>query len=343
MDADSFRRAAEYIVEVVGDPRFGWTQPHGQIGIHYVGGEILTVPKLALRDIVMTGREVFSQHFADVTDGVQTNLIGPPARISNLQALFGKRISTSVDSFGSARTVKGSADLYRSTVAVSLNQLRRRNFTVPAIFVADTASLPNMHAEIELAEREGRSLRLRPVFQGGSQIRPAANDALASAFGIACRGWLMHGTVILEPFMQLLSLRLPQINGLVGEISSGCPFSNNCSRESLSLDADGSLHTCQDMCDAGLMPLGNALRKEFDWDAHALLASRNQRLPEDCRSCAWVDACRGGCTMEALSNSGRIDGKTPHCGVWKACFREIDAAVDEYGADAVAEWARELR
>lgn len=342
MTADEFRRSAEYILDLLRSPQFGGVHRNGQIHIQYVGGEILTIPKRALREIVSVGREVFSGYFSQVVDGTQSNLVGPPDRISNLQALFGNRISTSIDSFGNKRTINGSADLYRSFIHISLEQLKRRSFKPAAIVVVDKDSLPHLESEIAISEKVGRSMRLRPVFHGGSEVSPADSGEMAKTFGHACESWLMNGRISVDPFMQLLLLRLGEDDGQLSTESSGCPFSDNCAHESLNLDPDGSLYTCLDMADAGLMSLGNALTRQFDWDAHQGVANRQNNLHADCQQCQWKVSCRGGCTMEAIVHSGKINGKTPLCEVWKSCFTVIDAAIERHGATNVRSWSETL-
>lgn len=342
MTASEYRRSAEYILELLENPSFGGIHRNGQIHIQYIGGEILTIPKRQLREIVTVGREVFSGYFSHVVDGTQSNLVGPPDRISNLQALFGKRISTSIDSFGNKRTLNGSAELYRKTIRISLDSLKRRSFNPAAIVVVDQDSLPYLDSEIAVSEEAGRPMRLRPVFHGGSPISPAEPSAMAERFGKACSSWLMNSRISVDPFMQLLLLRLAEVDGGAGTQSSGCPFSDNCAHESLNLDPDGSLYVCLDMADAGLMPLGNALAREFDWGIHQGIAKRYGNLHPDCQACQWRVSCRGGCTMEAIQHSGQIDGKTPLCGTWQSCFSAIDDAIARHGPANVRAWSEGL-
>jgi len=341
MTADEYRQSLERIVGILRQAGL----PIGEMAltIQYVGGEILTVPKADLANLVMVGQEVMGVHFGSVIDGAQSNLIASEDRVMFLSSLFGRRLSTSIDAYTDQRTLDGSPDKYRQVVKINIDTLkRRRQFIAPAIFVVDHLGLPHIHSVISDAEVDGQALRLRPVFQGGSDINVPDVDELALSFGLAARNWLMKSRVRVDPFAEMLDARLRSCGGDGSAVQShnSCPFSDACGKQSLCLEPNGDLFLCLDMADAGLMPLGNALTGGFDYERLAEFGSRN--LHQDCRQCEYLEACRGGCQFEAVKATGSTGGKTPLCRVWKSVFSEIDQSISQFGAASVEQWLRGL-
>lgn len=312
----------------------GWS-----LTIQYVGGEVLTIPQADLYEIVESGREIMAPLFDTVIDGVQSNLVATPDKITFLNTLFGHRIGTSIDPYTGQRKLNGSSSRYQQTVKVSLDTLlRRRNFVPPAIFVVDEKGLPFVEQVIRDAENAGQSLRLRPVFTGGSDVRHADIGALETSFGRAARQWLATGKTPVEPFREMAEARINSLAPLPNKYTHACPFSEDCAGHSFNLDANGDIYLCLDMADANQMRLGNALKGEFDISRFAEIYSRRSQLSPYCTNCKWVDACRGGCPSEGLSAEGHINGKTMLCKVWKAIYAEIDKAIEAKGVDNFRHW-----
>jgi radical SAM protein with 4Fe4S-binding SPASM domain len=343
MTPEAYAKALDFLVEGV-FPRIG--VGGGHVSVQYVGGELLTIPPPVLAECVETARARLAAVFDSVRDGAQSNLIGSAARVVALDALFGGRLGSSVDSFGAARTVKGSPELYREMADASRAELRRRRKTAPSsIFVVDAAGLPRVPDEIARAEEGGYGLVLRPVFRGGKDVAAAAPEDIAAAFAAAFEAWAMRSTVSVEPFSHLLAARLRSVGAdaaLPDYVDAGCPFQENCAEVSLDLEPDGTLYVCLDMADSGQHPLGNALEGRFDAAAWQALADR-RRVAEGCRACRWFRECRGGCMSEAVHATGSPYGKTALCGVWKALFSKIDSLLEARGAVAVAAWVLGLR
>lgn len=303
--------------------------------IQYVGGEILLIPPKELRESVLVAREIFYPVFADVIDGVQSNLVASERRVKELDLLFSGRIGTSVDGRGTQRTIKGSADAYRKISTKSMEVIAKRRRRKPgAIFVVDSQGLENLPFEIDEASRQGYSLVLRPVFQGGSDISSALIPELVDGFSCAFDQWVMRSRVPVEPFTHLLSKRLFSQSS----VGSVCPFQRNCADVSLDLEPDGTLYTCLDMADSDQVPFGNALTGTLDHLAWSQLRARTSEIDPRCRSCPFFGACQGGCMSEALHHTGSIYGRSDLCAVWTALFKRIDAVAEAYGRDAVGQW-----
>ncbi|MEM6499397.1 MAG: SPASM domain-containing protein [Pseudomonadota bacterium] len=345
MDAAAYAKAVDFIADEV-LPLMGWRHGDGgHLSIQYVGGEIMLVPKGQLRRSVYYARDRFGSMFDVVTDGCQTNLIGSSDRIAALQTLFGHRLSTSVDNFGSQRTVKGSPALYRAMMNKSRKELkRRRGLNAPAIFVVDAEGLPNAMAEYEIAEREGYDLTLRAVFHGGKEVGAATVPELAALYAEIFDAWALKGTVMVQPLYQLLTTRLSEIakdEGLY-QANFGCPFQKNCAFVSLNLDPNGDLYVCLDMADSDQFKLGNAVEGRFEREVWEGLANRRDHFDDKCRSCKWLASCQGGCMSEAVHHTGSPYGRTELCTVWESVFSHVDALIEREGVDAVAQWCREI-
>jgi radical SAM protein with 4Fe4S-binding SPASM domain len=331
---EDFAKALTFVMDEV-VPAMGCGGPTSTVSIQYVGGEILLVPRLELREIVYSARDILQQHFGTVIDGVQSNLIASERKILDLDSLFAGRIGTSVDGRGSQRTIAGSADAYRRIFDRSraiLSERRRRN--PGAIFVVDRRGIPNLPAEMQAAHDRGYPLVLRPVFSGGKEIESASVAELAQALALAFDGWAMKSSVAVEPFMHLLNKRL-----FAGSVLGGvCPFQRDCAQVSIDIEPDGTLYTCLDMADSKQVPFGNALSGEFDRVTWEALAARRDNIDPRCAACPWFDACQGGCMSEAVHHTGSIYGRSDLCWVWTVLFRRIDALIAEHGRASVTEW-----
>ncbi|HNT75767.1 MAG TPA: SPASM domain-containing protein [Anaerolineae bacterium] len=44
---------------------------------------------------------------------------------------------------------------------------------------------------------------------------------------------------------------------------------------------------------------------------------------EECRECQWRYACGGGCPLQAHRATGRYDGKSPYCAIYKVLYPEV--------------------
>lgn len=345
MSPQDFAQAVDFIADEV-LPLMGWEAGQaGHLSIQYVGGEILLVPKNALRRSVFYARDRFGAMFDVVTDGCQTNLIGSSDKVAALQTLFGHRLSTSVDHYGTQRTVKGSPELYRAMLNKSRQELkRRRGLNAPAIYVVDAAGLTHAKDELAIAEREGYDLTFRAVFHGGREVGAATIPELASLYTELFDQWAMTSQVMAQPFYQLLTTRLAeraQQDDLY-QANFGCPFQKNCAFVSLNLDPNGDLYVCLDMADSGQFKLGNAVAGEFEKEVWQGLANRREHFDSKCRSCTWLSSCQGGCMSEAVHHTGSPYGRTELCAVWQAVFDRVDDLIDHEGGQAVADWCRAI-
>ena len=345
MRTPDFARAVDFIADEV-LPLMGWQQGQGgHLSIQYVGGEILLVPKSTLRGSVFYARDRFGSMFDVVTDGCQTNLIGKSDKIAALQTLFGHRLSTSVDNYGTQRTVKGSPELYRAMLNKSRAELkRRRGLNAPAIYVVDAAGVEHAMDELEIADREGYDLTYRAVFHGGKDVGAATIPELSALYVDLFERWAMRGTTMIQPHYQLLTTRLAERAGDEGlyKANFGCPFQKNCAFVSLNLDPNGDLYVCLDMADSGQYKLGNAIEERFEREVWEALAERRDHFDAKCRSCKFLEACQGGCMSEAVHHTGSPYGRTELCAVWLAVFDRIDALIDREGIEAVADFCRRI-
>ncbi len=336
MSAEDYQRALTFIRDQV-LPQIGVVPTRSQITIQYVGGEILLIPAAELRASVYAARDILGPVFMGLIDGVQSNLIASERRVMELDVLFSGRMGTSVDGKGTQRKVKGSAQAYRAISLRNLEALKKRRSRKPgAIFVVDHEGVKNLSYELAEASLKGYSLVLRPVFQGGSEIKSASLQQLTDAFTVSFDEWFMKSNVSVEPFTHLVSKRL-FASSVVGDV---CPFQRNCASVSLDLEPDGTLYTCLDMADAKQVPLGNALEGRFDIDAWNALKARETMIDPKCMSCPFFAACQGGCMSEAIHHTGSVYGRSEFCEIWTALFKRIDKGADDYGRERVGEWLK---
>ena len=304
--------------------------------IEYVGGEILLVPTDELEEVVLYARQFFANRGIQVHDGVQTNLLGSERRLAHLEKLFGDRIGTSVDDYTGQRTLKGDATRYQTFFRQSEAHFNR---SLPAVFTLDAMTAPHALHLLKRAEEEGRPLTYRPAFAGGKDIThlpPAVLDAVLIAL---FDHWACTSPISVEPLTSLLSRRLGDYGVMIDDDPDGfCPHQSNCTRRSMSLEPNGDLYVCQEMGDAGLGRLGNALTGHWDPDTWDELDARPRRLLVDCYQCDYYKSCQGGCMLQSHQHGHGFHGRTDYCSVWKSLFARMDDTIKSRGAEAVAAW-----
>ncbi|SBW84206.1 hypothetical protein PVE_R2G0177 [Pseudomonas veronii 1YdBTEX2] len=340
MQTNEFKRSIDFIFQE-GFQNLGISPTH--LTAQYIGGEILTVPHLALLECVTYLREMTASRGIKFVDGVQSNLIGSPARAKRLYDLFEGRLGTSVDDMSDVRTVAGSAEKYRLIWKEADTALRRERSVPGAVYVLDESGLNGVGRQMMLSARDQRMLTLRPLFQGGTpgqvlQGAEATRDAFVSGF----RQWFMRLPIIVEPYFYLTQARVRTLSGQQQAVGAACAFQSDCTKRSLSLEPNGDLYICQDMADGGIGKLGNALIGVWDAEMVAMLSERPNRLDDNCRSCLYLAECQGGCMFESAAQGRGMYGRSQHCMSWKSLFALIDEGVAECGLDEVVDWLHRI-
>lgn len=303
------------------------------VSVQYLGGELLIVKNI--QEYVDSVREILGHYFDEVRDGVQSNLIGSKKRIINLYRIFHDRIGTSVDNFGTDRSVDGSHEKYKEMLNQSIKILNERNVNPGRIFVIDKKGLDFVIDEVALSQKFRYPLTLRPVFSGGSPVLLPDEEKLAKVMKDAYNLWIRECKAPVEPFMHLTKSRLVTGYGIKENLDFGgtCPFQYDCQKKSIDIEPNGDLYVCQDMADSKQYRLGNGIKEEWNDEVWRLVGKRYDLLPIECKSCKYFEACRGGCMSEA-SGLNKIN---PHCLSWKSVFSAVDDKVKEYGLDAIFE------
>lgn len=336
MSPADFKRSIDFVF-VEGFSKLGIAPTH--ITAQFIGGEILTVPHGELTECVSYLRSKAAAARIALVDGVQSNLIGSPARAKRLYDLFEGRLGTSVDDMSDVRTLNGSAEKYRVIWREADTALRRERSVPGAVYVLDQAGLAGVSRQMMLCARDQRMLTLRPLFQGGTPGQELqGGEATRDAFIAGFRQWFMRLPIIVEPYFYLTQARLRTLRGAQQLAGAGCAFQADCIKRSLSLEPNGDLYVCQDMADGGIGRLGNALDGQWDAEMVSMLNERPSRLDDSCRSCPYLAECQGGCMFEAAAQGRGMYGKSQHCSSWMALFALIDSSVADHGLHEVSEW-----
>ena len=303
------------------------------ISMQFIGGEILTLNHKDLLKYITAGRNIISSRYPNYIDGCQSNLIASDRKIIELFNLFGNNISTSIDSYGSCRTVNGDSLKYKKILDNSLSTLlSKRNFKPSAVYVMDNNGCKNIISEFILAEKSSRALTLRPAFNGGKTVSKADEITLISLYKQLFDIWFMKSNIRLYPHQQFVE------SIINSRQSGGCPFQNNCAESSLSLEPNGNLHICMDMADSNVGLIGNALTGELDintWNKYAL---RKNKLDSSCFSCRNYSVCQGGCMNDAISSGGSIYDKTELCSLWLNLIDHIKFKIDNEDNKNIIAW-----
>jgi len=307
------------------------------VSAHYIGGEILLLNSEELHKMVKFNRSVFAE-YAHFVDGVQSNLIAGKGKLDSLVEIFDNRIGTSEEFVPRSRTIKGDPELYHSIYENSIGYLSKKGIKLGIIYAVSEDSNNDAFLTYKKSTLEHRDFGLRPVFSGGAEHEQTSNiEHLKHIYLKVLDSWFMSGNNVVEPFTgfieSILSMRTH---------CSGCPFQNNCTKKSISLEANGDIYVCMDMADSKQFKLGNAIEETMDYKLVDFLASREESINHACGSCEYKESCQGGCMSEAIHAYGTHSDKTPYCELWKAVHRRINELIELHSPEKTREWIKRI-
>lgn len=340
LSPDSLKQSINFILDTA-PAALGVTFSH--VTAQFLGGEIAMVPSAELDEHIQVVKSICAERGLGCVFGAQTNLIVSQRNAARLYDQFEGRLGTSIDLTSSTRTIKGDSDKYRVIWKSADTYLKRNRSTAGAIYVVEPDSSSDAILHLREAARSRRVITFRPIFKGGIEaVQLNSADQFMSAMVELFDEWFLRLPVIAEPFFQMCEARLSEVSGVSRLQATACAFQSDCTRKSVNIEPNGDLYVCLEMADAGLAPIGNAIRGEWYQDALGMYASRSINIPQTCRECPYLKSCHGGCMYEAISQGQGVHGKSHHCSTWKAIFKRIDDAVATHGAGYIHEWLHRL-
>ena len=304
-------------------------------GAEVIGGEVMILPTNYLRQATDAIRQIVGDKVGRVDVGCQSNLIGSKKKIKALKEIIDDySIGTSIDSFTSKRTVKGDADKYRQLAAQGADYLSQiSGDTIGTVIVCDKDNIDKIVDEYQIAQKDKRRITIRPVFAGKHSIDYLDPELLGRHWKELIDVWFIEGDTAVEPLMRMtksmLGMRTEEV---------GCPYWRSCSANSLNIEPNGDIYTCQEMADVGAGKLGNAVRGEWDDDMYLQLSKRQTNIDQACQKCEWYQYCQGGCMMESFTETGSFYSRPNNCAAWKVMFRALDDNIKKHGKQASINW-----
>jgi radical SAM protein with 4Fe4S-binding SPASM domain len=341
MSLSDLEKAMDFVKNKIYELNLGGSRD--QINVQYVGGELLSVPSDYLESFTQVVQKNLSPLFKNFKHGAQSNLIGSTRKIENLLSTFDNNVGTSFDSFTEQRTVKSNSKIYKTIFMKNLSFVKKSHgLNLSGIVVIDEKMAPHIKEEIEIANKNKRHIMLRPVFNGGSSVDKLSIEDLENIYENLFDDWILKQNIIIEPFFSYMQKRISNIqNKEIGGMS-GCPSQHNCANVSMNLEPDGTLYVCLDTADSKVLPLGNAIKNEFDYELFSKIQDRSNHLSSSCLNCSYFNECQGGCMKEAIEHTDDMYGKTLYCGVWKKVFKKIDLSIQEHGIDRLQNWLNKI-
>lgn len=107
-----------------------------------------------------------------------------------------------------------------------------------------------------------------------------------------------------------------------------CTFVD-CMGDTFAVGPDGAIYPCYRFVGMPEYVMGNVyespsletLAKSWAWK---LMHAYKAFVDQECKSCAHINYCRGGCPYNAITaNEGKIKGLDPHCVAYKRIYDEI--------------------
>lgn len=347
MSLDDLDKSLEFLKKIILEKGIGGSRE--MISVQYVGGEVSILPFDYIEEYTKRVEKSLSPLFKYFQHGVQSNLIASKDKVLKLVDIFGTNIGTSFDHFTDQRRVQGDSKKYRTIFLKNQTTLKKiTGKKASGVVVVDEKMEEFIFQEIAVANQNKTHITLRPVFQGGMPIEQMNTSHVIPIFEKAYNDWILQSNISIEPFTSLLNKRLVkykkefiQPNGFK-ELNafSGCPFQHNCAQNSLNLEPNGDLYLCFEMADGNRYSFGNAIKGEFKEDVFNFLVNRSSNLKPECYSCDYFNECQGGCMNEAIDHFNDVYGKTKHCSLWKAIFRQIDLSIQTHGVNLIEQWLK---
>ncbi|SSC07922.1 hypothetical protein BTURTLESOX_2200 [bacterium endosymbiont of Bathymodiolus sp. 5 South] len=304
-------------------------------GAEVIGGEVMVLPTEYLKQAVEAIREVVGSKVERVDVGCQSNLIGSKKKIDALRGIIDEHsIGTSKDSFTNKRTVNGDADKYRELATKGANYLSEiSGDTIGTVIVFDKDNIDKVVDEYRIAEKAQTRITIRPVFAGKHSIDYLEPKLLGKYWKELIDEWFVDGRTAVEPLMRMTKSMLGMRTAEVG-----CPYWRSCSANSLNIEPNGDIYTCQEMADVGAGKLGNAISGEWDDEMYLTLSKRQTNIDQECQQCQWYKYCQGGCMMESFTETGSFYSRPNNCMAWKVIFKSIDDNIKKYGEKVSINW-----
>jgi uncharacterized protein len=113
-----------------------------------------------------------------------------------------------------------------------------------------------------------------------------------------------------------------------------CTFVD-CMDSTYAVGPDGSIYPCYRFVGMPEYVTGNVRDRPTKADllnspAGKLMQQYKKHVDKECKSCAHIRYCRGGCPYNAIVPSGgKINGVDPHCIAYKRIFDEIRDRLDK--------------
>jgi radical SAM protein with 4Fe4S-binding SPASM domain len=308
-------------------------------GAEVIGGEVMILPSNYLKQAVDLIRQIVGNKVKYVDVGCQSNLIGSKKKIKALKEIVDEySIGTSIDSFTDKRTIKGNAEQYRQLAKKGADYLAKISGNkIGTVVVCDKDNIFNIVDEYKLAQQDQRSITIRPVFTGKHSIDYLDPNLLGKYWEKLINVWFIKGDTIIEPLMRMtksmLGMRIDEV---------GCPYWRSCSTNSLNIEPNGDIYTCQEMADVGAGKIGNAIRGEWDNNMYLQLSKRQTNINQECQKCQWYKYCQGGCMAESFAETSSFYSKPKNCTAWKIIFKALDDNIFKYGKKTSINWIKKI-
>jgi len=250
-------------------------------------------------------------------------------------------LGSSLDGPEAINDAQRGAGYFQRTMA-GIQRARTHGLDVACICTFTSRSAAHVRDVFDFFAREGLTFSMHPalppVDAGAGNGRTRRNSDL----------WLSpqaHGELLvslLETYLQSIDrVRVSTLDAMCRSVASGhgglCTF-GDCLGEHLAVGPDGDIYPCQRFTGLPEFRLGNVhnrptqetLASSPAWQS---FRHRQERVDYECRDCAYLSVCRGGCPYNALAANGGSFGtsaRDPHCPAYMRAFAYItDRAVAE--------------
>lgn len=250
------------------------------------------------------------------------------------QEVFEGRISTSYEPDEVHRTVKGCPKKYGERFKIAAKAMLDDGFDLFIIGVFDDNNIDSANELYNFAKKNDGRVAIRINYK--VPVGRAKADEIVS---------LLNPKTYGEKLVELEKLRekeqsnvsiIPNdilLEKLRGGIDEICPWTNNCAGRIISIEPNGDVYNCDNYAEIGdkNLSFGNLNYNEtseiFSSKAFSQALSRSYTTHDDCLSCDYFYACRGGCSRDSYLFTGDTNGKFPYCYSWKLIFNELSRKI----------------
>ena len=289
---------------------------------------------------LLAGADFYREALPLLSDGLshlrpsfalQTNLWKMTPEIAQILAAYNIPIGSSLDGPEELNDSQRGKGYYKKTMR-GYEIARANGLNVRFICTFTSHSVKFKEDIFNFFLKNGLTLKLHPAL-------PSLRSETPEKWALDPEEYGKLLLYLLDKYLEHLGeIEVMNINDLCKGVfthrGSVCTFVD-CMDSTFAVGPDGSIYPCYRFVGMSEYVMGNVYdHPSMDdlarSDAWKLMHRFKEYVDRECKGCAYIDFCRGGCPYNAIApTDGEIKGVDPHCTAYKMIFGEITDRINK--------------